>query len=646
MGGLTGWSRFIVLRVRGLPLLFLFLTYPGLALSSGHQAQSTSLVRVVRVDLNRVEIEVTCGPAEVYLTGDTISTFSVTVPGFDQDCIPFGPCLPVKGIALAIPPDAEPRVTIVEQRSRERDAPTARGRRPFKGEVTSPVEIGLVGFVRDLRVAQVLIHPVVYLASKQTIRVYDYIRFLVEFESGLVRPVDEPAPPDPMDPLLRSLVINPGYSGRFKVKRERDRIEDLLLSNNTERYRILVEQEGIYRVTGSELKAAGMDIESVAPRMIHLENLGRRVPIHLNGDGDGTLDEEDYIEFYGKGPRGEYTYFSLYSTCSVYWLFVGDSLGLQIIDEDGGLVETDPDLLEMPLSYHFDVHAEVESWFERLPDDTMAQQDMWFWDMVSASEQGIRDFALGIPEPDLNSDDTLAIRVGLQGLSHHDGIEPDHHSLIYVNDALAGGTYWDGQHMHLFSSEQEGTGLQNNVLSKTSNKLTLVMPGDSPAGSDDRVLVNWIEIGYERLYEASNDYIRFAKPRNGRKGLYQFSIGGFTNPDISVYKLDKSKLVNLSIKPVILFGDTSYQAEFQTRIVSEGVEFVALTESKRKSVVAIEMDEPSDLRSTMNGADIIVVVHDSLANAGEVCHHRSFIYVQVPFSGILVPSRGDSGPFG
>ncbi|TET46720.1 hypothetical protein E3J62_03720 [candidate division TA06 bacterium] len=605
-------------RSRGLPLLFLILAYPCLALSFGAETERTSLIEIVALGPERVEIEVTCGSiANMALTGDSLSTFSVTIPGFDQDCTPFGPCLPVKGFAVGIPVDADPAVTIIEKSSYDLKIPSGWPSSLGSSEIQSPVEIGLVGFIRDLKVAQILIHPVAYLPETKTLRVYDHIRFVVRFKSNYAGPIDGLGTQDPLDRLLYSLVINPEQSSKYKVRRQRDNRQSNLLAGGTERYKILVQEEGIYRITGSELEAAGMEIEWVDPRMIHLENLGQPVPLYVHGDADGKLDEDDYLEFYGEGPRGDYTYFNMYATSNVYWLFVGDSLGLPMIEEDGGLLETDPAQLEMPTSYDFDVHTEVDNWFERLPNDTMVQQDMWFWDMVSASEQAIKDFPLDLPDPDLGSGDTVVVKLGLQGMSHHGDVNPDHHCLFYLSGALAGGTYWDGQHTHVFSSEEEGTGLENTVLSESGNKLTIVMPGDTPAGFEDRVLVNWIEISYTRQYKAENDYIRFSKPRNGSIGLYQFTIEGFTTPEVSIYKLGKSKLANLSIEPVILFGDTSYQAAFQTRIVSEGVEFVAVAESRKKKVVSLEKDQPSDLHSSLNGADIIVVVHDSLAVSAE-----------------------------
>lgn len=608
----------LAFRSRGLPLLFLILAYPCLAISFGVETERTSPIRIVALTPERIEIEVTCGPiADMGLTGDSLTTFSVTIPGFSRDCTPSGPCLPVKGFAVGIPVDADPRVTIKEKSFHDLKVPSG-WRGPLgSSEIQSPVEIGLTGFIRDLRVAQILIHPVLYFPETKTLRVYDHIRFAVEFESDAVGASDGPGTQDPLDEILYSLIINPEQSSKYKVRRQRDARQSNLLAGETEKYKILVEEEGIYRITGSELEAAGLDLEWVDPRMIHLENLGQPVPLYVHGDADGKLDEGDYVEFYGEGPRGDYTYFNMYATSNVYWLFVGDSLGLPMVEENAGLLETDPAKLEMPTSYYFNVHTEVESWFERLPNDTMAQQDMWFWDMVSASEQAIKDFSLDLPDPDLSSGDTVVVRLGLQGMSHHGNVDPDHHCLIYLNGALAGGTYWDGQHAHVFSSEEEGTGVENNVLSESGNKVTIVMPGDTPAGPEDRVLVNWIEIGYTRQYEAEDDYIRFSKPRNATNGLYQFTLGGFTTSEISIYKLGKTKLVNLSIEPVILFGDTSYQAAFQTRIVSEGVEFAAVAESKKKKVASLEKDQPSDLRSSLNGADIIAVVYDSLVGAAE-----------------------------
>jgi len=592
-------------------LLFVTLALPGTVLSSGNG------VTLLRADRNGVELEVYCttvvGP---FVTGDSLTTFSLTAPGFSESRTPNGPCLPSRGIPIAVPSQSDAVITLTAESSRELDPPPVPIGSPPEGP-SAPVFIGIRGLVRDLEVAQVMIRPAVVVPGTDRLRHYEYLRFRVDFRRAFDETAGDGKQVDPLDPLLRSLVVNPEQVDLFKKARDQTRQAPVLLQTHGDRYKLEVRREGVYRVKGSELEDRGMEIASVDPRMLHLGHAGEPVPIYVHGDGDGRLDAEDYIEFYGVGPAGDYTHMSLYTLDNVYWLFEGDSPGLGLVDEDGGLIETDPALLEMPLSYDYTLHGETENWFERLPNDTMQEQDVWFWDMVSASEQGIKDFPLVLHSPDQNSADTLYMKLGLQGLSHHTAVDPDHHCLVYLNGALAGGSYWDGQHTYLFNSEREGTGLENHVLLDSLNTLSLVMPGDTPAGSDDRILLNWVEVGYKRLFRAAGDYIRFSKPRDGPYGLYQFTVEGFSNPDIAVYKLGKSRLVNLKIEPVILFGDTTYRAVFQTEIISEGVEFVALTESKRSNVASLKADEPSSLFSPLNSADIIVIAHDSLANAAE-----------------------------
>jgi hypothetical protein len=595
-------------------LLLLLLFFPV----SRTASITLSPVRIVRVDDLGVEVEVDAGrDVQIESAEDSLTSLIVTVPGFDRDCVPGGPCLPVKSFALAVPAEGDPAVTIMEKSSRELPGTGLKGETPPENLPLQPVRVVLTGFVRDTRVAQILVEPVVYLPGSGLLVFYEKMRFRVDWGAAPSISEEEVFGADPLGSLVSSLVVNPEHVSRFKVRRERTRIEPNLLQTTTERYKIAVEDEGIYRLTGSEMEAGGMDIAGVDPRMLHLENMGKKIPIYVKGGEDGKLDPDDYVEFYGESPKGDYTYMSLYATENVYWLYEGDSLGIPIIEEDGGLSKTDPALLETPISYEFTVHSEVDNWFERLPDDTAREQDVWFWDMVSASEQGIKDFALNLPGPDPASDDTVGLEVGLQGLSHESSVSPDHHCLVYLNGILAGGTYWDGQHSHEFISEKEGSPVENHVLLESANKLSIVMPGDTPAGSDDRILLNWIRLTYTRLYRASGDYIRFSRPRRGKNGLYQFTVEGFTSPEVSVYKLGKSKLVNLAVKPVIAFGETLYDAVFQTDIVSDGVEFVALTEGKRKKVLSFEKDEPSELRSPLNSADLIVIVHDSLAAAAE-----------------------------
>src|SRR5688572_25856709 len=89
-------------------------------------------------------------------------------------------------------------------------------------------------------------------------------------------------------------------------------------------YKFQVAKDGIHRITYADLTAVG--IISADPRKFQLFRRGQEVAVFVSGQGDGTLDPTDYIEFYGQRNDGKldtdlyktpshqvHTYYSLYT---------------------------------------------------------------------------------------------------------------------------------------------------------------------------------------------------------------------------------------------------------------------------------------------------------------------------------------------
>jgi hypothetical protein len=68
-------------------------------------------------------------------------------------------------------------------------------------------------------------------------------------------------------------------------------------------FKIPVTQKGIYRITQPQLVSAGFPA-SVNPQYIQIFHRGQEQAIFVAGEGDGTFDASDYVEFYGKGNDG------------------------------------------------------------------------------------------------------------------------------------------------------------------------------------------------------------------------------------------------------------------------------------------------------------------------------------------------------
>ncbi len=83
-------------------------------------------------------------------------------------------------------------------------------------------------------------------------------------------------------------------------------------------YKIGLPETGIYKLTASDLAVLGIDVAQLDPRQIRIYHNGGgmlpeknaverpddlvEIPIHVEGEGDGRFDNNDYILFYGRGP--------------------------------------------------------------------------------------------------------------------------------------------------------------------------------------------------------------------------------------------------------------------------------------------------------------------------------------------------------
>jgi hypothetical protein len=105
-------------------------------------------------------------------------------------------------------------------------------------------------------------------------------------------------------------------------------------------FKIPVAKEGIYRLTYSDLQAAGFPVAAVNPSRIKIFHRGVEQSIYVEGQGDAQFDAADFIEFYGQRNDGTQDaglykpvtaqvnkYYNLYSDTTCYFLTVGGAAG-------------------------------------------------------------------------------------------------------------------------------------------------------------------------------------------------------------------------------------------------------------------------------------------------------------------------------
>lgn len=122
-------------------------------------------------------------------------------------------------------------------------------------------------------------------------------------------------------------------------------------------YKFKIGVDGVYRISQSDLTNAGVPISTLDPTTLKIYLDGNQIPIYISGEGDGSFDAVDYIEFYGVRNDGRldedlYTapsehgnpFYSLYQDSSVYFLTWSSAPGLRFSPyQDNNFIGSTPE---------------------------------------------------------------------------------------------------------------------------------------------------------------------------------------------------------------------------------------------------------------------------------------------------------------
>lgn len=390
--------------------------------------------------------------------------------------------------------------------------------------------------------------------------------------------------------------------------------------------KIFVNQRGIYHITGQDLKDADINIDNIDPRTLKLTNKGNDIHILVVGDQDQKFDPDDYFEFWGE--KNEKTFLNDFSDVyndpfsdeNVYWLSWGGTPGVRMVEESGAIVQTNPSLYNPAPFYPFTAHAEKDGKFERLgygnTHNLTYKQDSWFFDS-GVQAIGKKSYPINLIYPDSSSFNPVDVTIKMTGKS-----QTSHHAMVWLNQQLVGETTndWFLQNVYTLKTNPN-TSLWPADLKHGENELEIQMPFLASGDKSDYVLFNWADITYDRQYKAYNNYINFSRPSPSvinypNITLFQFEITNFTRSDIEIYKKGLSKIVNFGLEAQSAGNHPRFKIIFQDEILSDEVEYIAMTSDHKLKPVRIEPDEPFDpqnpslrLKDPSNSADYLIITH-------------------------------------
>jgi len=181
-----------------------------------------------------------------------------------------------------------------------------------------------------------------------------------------------------------------------------------------------IDRSGIYRITGSTLRAHGFDWSGVRGSDLALVTHGKAVPRFISTAG--PLSDSSYVEFYGS------SIFTFYTSRNIYYLQVNHQLAF-----DAAAVPAAPAAGAPPAEFLGRYQESRRTLYE-----PMAPNDQWLFGSVTAITPPKHanvpthlDAAINLPAavPHGQASITFDTR-GATGLS---GPQPQHHLIVYVN---------------------------------------------------------------------------------------------------------------------------------------------------------------------------------------------------------------------
>ncbi|HEX9973288.1 MAG TPA: type IX secretion system sortase PorU [bacterium] len=536
---------------------------------------------------------------------------------------PGEPIIPLKPIHVGIPLESDVNVTVVSVETEEfsgklQPAPVINSQTGVYTYEPDPLVYQTVeffpqqifstepaGFIRDQRVVTIGLRTLQYSGALDRIRLYKKIVLRVDF-TGNPGKFDNRTIAKEDNEFYDGIVVNYSQSKRWLKQHQRSlaRVASAYQSDNW--FKIITRQEGMHKITGTSLSAAGITIASINTNSIRVyNNGGQELPRDISAarpdtlienairivdlNNNGKLDSDDYILFYGRpvnyweqldGSEKFYKhYVNHYTNENVYWLTWDNTTnGKRMARKiSTPLPEIDPAEDFVGLHFHEDeINIPLKSglsWFGRL--------------MAGSSEQR---YSVYLPNSN-NVENNVLFRFQSLGLSY--GL---HRFTLYLNNQFLSSFSFSGQRLE--SHQVEKT---ISLSPDGYNSLRIVYNGDT---AESQAYIDWFEIQHKKKFIAENNYLRFN--RIGSEP-HKFTLTNFQNSPIEIYDVTDYKNVQLIQNTTISSGSVSFS---DTTIGANRFEYIALTPAAYVTPERIERATLANLRTSIAGADFIIITHE------------------------------------
>ena len=493
---------------------------------------------------------------------------------------PGSPTLPSKIVYIAIPPESEANVYLSDQQYQTFSNVSIEVNPVVKKANDSTLKYENVGlqkeyfqfdqypkneckikgytWIRNYYCAIIEINPVSFNWKHNRVKLILNAKLNVEYKNVKAFSRNKTAE-GPYDKILKKVILNYEYAKDFRAFRKPFNYSDTTgnwIDYLNEYVKLAVPSDGIYRITYQDLINYGLNPSGIDPNTIKIYCRGKQLPLFINQEQAGIFSSSDYIEFWAKMNYGSpdyrqivsqgtdyLNYLNRYTDTTYIWLTWGGEYVRKIkVDSSSNLSSTDT--INTYLNHqHFE--KDVRLWYYDSVDPRVQlpfwqENKVWTWNVLGTNGTISQPFQAEDIVP--NSTFKTYVRMisngsDIQNGAHKVGIGINSKSIL---DSLS---FNYKQTVNLFSTFSSG------LLKDGSNTLNIM--DMHTAASFQQILIDWIDIEYERYLNAINDSLYFQFPNTISKKIRVIKISNITssNSNLLLYKVkpDTIKFTNFLI---------------------------------------------------------------------------------------------------
>ena len=342
-----------------------------------------------------------------------------------------------------------------------------------------------------------------------------------------------------------------------------------------------VTQDGIYRLTYEQIKAAGVDLAGIHKRNLAITNRGAPVANYVS---KAVFGPGAYIEFVGEALD------TLYTDTNIYRLEVNRGMARRVV-----ITRARPPLAGYATYYMETATVENNQTYSYLTPNG----DPWYDLFLNVAPGGpksadftvnVSDYVAGVP---------ASVMFDLWGASEMIS-GPDHHARVAVNGTQVADEWFDGTGVKVIAAP-----LPAGVLANGDNTLSLTAPADQVVDVPnfiDTFVVESYGVTYPRAFKAVGGRLDFeAKAR-------AFRVTGLDSDQVVVYRLNNGRPSRLSNVKIVVDG-TGFGASFAGG--KQDTYYVSTVGALLTPQIAVT-PALADIKS--GTADLLIIAHPNFIN--------------------------------